>query len=137
MNFTVTDHMYKTMFTVNGSDYPPVLTSPGQYADGKHFRPSSVMIFCPQCGTVWARRKVLLEPDDHVGLPWQTRSVICRPCGNGSLWDAFDESWCKSIPPVLLKREMAIVEDYHALGIRTWDQYFSKIIWRKNNVRSL
>lgn len=83
--------------------------------DGKAYRPSSIAIFCPECGEVWARRQVI----SHEAPRWQIRTWTCSRHGGGWLWSGWDEPWNKALPPRVLYRELEFIKRWWDAGVRT------------------
>lgn len=106
--------------------YDPVDT-PVIRMEGRNYAPESWRIMCPHCGDVWASRLLCDEPNDH----WQVRRWPCWDCGGGSLWDAWQPPWNRSLGWELLCREMDLIKDWHDRGIRTYNQYFSEVRFRR------
>ena len=105
-----------------------------QCTDGKTFQVASWNVFCPDCGVNWAKRWTV----DAEGMAldhqyWTSKSIRCDDCGDGSLWVPGDEAWNRSIPARLLLRELDICKSYHDPGIRSYQDYFLQIIWRRNH----
>jgi len=115
----------KTQFILNPYNHKisytyPIAETPSIALDGRVYQPDSWLIFCGHCGDVWAKRLLVSKLNDH----WNIRIWPCRKCGNGSLWDAWNEPWNRSLPTALLHREMDIIKGWYDEGIRTYHQFF-------------
>jgi len=87
-------------------------TTPAMSADGSTWTPNNFQIFCGQCGTVWAKRTILIERNPlQANEHWWAKKVHCRDCTSGSLWTWHDECWNLSLTHEALVREILICAD--------------------------
>ena len=98
-----------------GTAYP-VMQTPYQRLDGREYRSESWIVACNKCGHVWARRYAMDRP---LMDNWHFKMRPCKTCGNGSLWDGWNEPWTRSLPPELLIRELLLAADWIDLGCDT------------------
>lgn len=96
------------------------VATPDVKMEGRVYRPESWHIFCHRCGVHWAQLLNVDLPNDN----WQVKRWPCQGCGHGSLWDAWNEPWNRSLPYELLLREMNLIKGWYDEGIRTYNQFF-------------
>ena len=99
--------------------FDPVET-PDVKMEGRTYRPESWKIMCPDCGAIWASRENVDLPNNN----WQVKRWPCQACGHGSLWDAWNKPWNRSLPYELLIREMTLIKGWYDMGIKTYREYF-------------
>ena len=117
-----TSHLTKwTLYPLTEAEvfYDPV-DSPDQRIDGRTFRPESFKVMCHHCGVIWAERVNFDLPNDN----WSVKRWPCQACDGGSLWDAWNEPWNRSLPYGLLVREMNLIKGWYDQGIRSYHQFF-------------
>ena len=96
--------------------------------EGRNYAPESWHIICPHCGCLWATRQLVEHPNNN----WQVKRWPCESCGSGSLWDHWNEPWNRSLGEDLLHREMGLIKGWYDRGIRTYNQYFHEVRFRRN-----
>ena len=110
---------HRTRFKLYGTFHLAVDT-PDIVVEGYTYKPESWNIMCPRCGILWASRSNVDLPNDN----WQVKRWPCQACDGGSLWDAWNEPWNRSLPPTLLEREMNIIKGWYDQGINTYQKFF-------------
>lgn len=116
---TCAESTHRTRWILYGL-YHHAVDTPDIKCEGYVSKPEAWNIMCQHCGLVWAKRINVDLSNDN----WQVKRWPCQSCGNGSLWDAWNKPWNRSLGPDLLHREMQIIKNWWDEGIRTYNQFF-------------
>ena len=108
-----------TQWSLYGVLADPVET-PDIKVEGRVYKPEAWRIMCHHCGAMWAKRVNVDAPNTN----WVIKRWPCIACDGGSLWDAWNEPWNRSLPLSLLQREMELVKNWYDEGINTYSKFF-------------
>ena len=120
------DRTHETYFVLNpyedDPEFFPATLTPNIQVDGIQYVPESWIIACQYCGSVWAKR----SNTTYENINWQFKLRACEDCGNGSLWDAWNKPWNRSLPEKLILREMYLLLSwYDHKDVKTSTQLFT------------